>query len=321
MRRGIVGALVGSFALAVGLGEPATSSGAGAPVAGVVAWNGVADTETRYAALDAGEGTMLVRISRDSGDIVRHRYVDEQFAIPAVADDGSGGGLSADGDTLVLTQPGLRLRRSTTRLAVLDAQRLAIVDRIKFDGAVSFDAISPDGARLYVINYLSRRDPTKYEVRAYNLDRGRLLAEPIVDPEEAGDQMYGWAVTRANSPDGRWAYTLYQGREEDFIHALDTERGRAVCIDLDELEAKVWRLDMSSSPDGRTLELTQDGKREAVVDTETFEVSYPGDAAASAAPAPGNDDGRGWILGAVVGGIAVLLTGLLVRRRRAAAAT
>jgi hypothetical protein len=187
---------------------------------------------------------------------------------------------------------------------------------------MSFDAISPDGARLYLINYLSPRDPTKYEVRAYDLERGRLLANPIIDPEESGDQMYGWALTRATSPGGRWAYTLYQGRDEDFIHALDTERGTAVCIDLDELEAKVWRLDMSSSPDGRTLELTRDGQREAVVDTETFEVSYPDDATAAAeAPAQGDNDGGGWILAAVVGGIAVLLAGLLVRRRRAAAAT
>jgi hypothetical protein len=78
---------------------------------------------------------------------------------------------------------------------------------------------------------------------------------------------------------------------------------------------------MNSAAHGQTLELTQDGQREAVVDTQTFEVSYPGDAAATEVPAQGNDDGEAWILGAVVGGIAVLLTGLLVRRRRAAAAT
>jgi hypothetical protein len=321
MRRGIVGALAGSCVLVVCLIAPSATLGAGAPVAGVVAWNGVANADSRYETLEAGKGTVLVRISRDSGEIVRDRYVDERLAIPAVASDGSGGGLSADGETLVLTQPNLRLRRPTTRLAIFDTQNLAPLDRIKLDGAVSFDAISPDGERLYFINYLSRRDPTEYEVRTYDVDSSRLLRQPIVDPEESGDQMYGWAVTRATSPDGRWAYTLYQGRDEDFIHALDTERGRAVCIDLDELEGKVWRLDMNSAAHGQTLELTQDGQREAVVDTQTFEVSYPGDAAATEAPAQGNDDGEAWILGAVVGGIAVLLTGLLVRRRRAAAAT
>ena len=38
------------------------------------------------------------------------------------------------------------------------------------------------------------------------------------------------------SPDGRWAYTLYDGNgKTPFIHALDTSRSTARCIDLDAL--------------------------------------------------------------------------------------
>ena len=91
---------------------------------------------------------------------------------------------------------------------------------------------------MYLIHYPQPRDPTAYEVRAYDLRRGGLLHDPIVDPDEPGEEMAGWPQTRSLSPDGRWAYTLYLPAQRDhlpFIHALDTERGTAVCIDLDAL--------------------------------------------------------------------------------------
>jgi len=43
----------------------------------------------------------------------------------------------------------------------------------------------------------------------------------------------GWAVDRATSADGRWAYTLYANPGGyPFIHALDTVRGVAHCVGL-----------------------------------------------------------------------------------------
>ena len=51
--------------------------------------------------------------------------------------------------------------------------------------------------------------------------------------------MRGQPLTRATSPDGRWAYTLYDGAgKEPFIHALDTSTRSARCIDLDA--ASTW---------------------------------------------------------------------------------
>jgi hypothetical protein len=45
--------------------------------------------------------------------------------------------------------------------------------------------------------------------------------------------MAGYAVTPTTSADGRWVYTLYQKPSgEPFVHALDTVRGVAYCIDL-----------------------------------------------------------------------------------------
>ncbi len=151
------------------------------------------------------------------------RSLDGRFTIPAVAYDGSPGGLSADGRTLVLINPRTGFPRRITTLAVLDTQRLRARDVIRLTGDFSFDAISPDGRLLYLVQYLSQRDPTRYLVRLYDLEAGRLLPEPIIDPREVGDVMRGTPITRAASPDGRWAYTLYDGAgEHPFIHALDT---------------------------------------------------------------------------------------------------
>lgn len=48
--------------------------------------------------------------------------------------------------------------------------------------------------------------------------------------------MQGVPLTRAMSADGRFAYTLYERpTAPPFIHALDTARGTAACIDLPSL--------------------------------------------------------------------------------------
>ncbi len=92
--------------------------------------------------------------------------------IPAVALDGSPGGLSADGTTLVLIQPRKRFPQRETHLAILDAQSLVLRERLTLRGDFSFDAISPDGSHIYLIQYLSPRDPTEYAVRAYDAVAG-----------------------------------------------------------------------------------------------------------------------------------------------------
>ena len=62
--------------------------------------------------------------------------------------------------------------------------------------------------------------------------------------------MTGVPVTRLPSPDGRWDYTLYQSAEHPFVHALDTQRRTAVCIDLDDLD-EVWNATLAcAAPPG-----------------------------------------------------------------------
>lgn len=322
MRRGMVGVVVGILAAVVAGTAPEEARSAGGPAASVIPPNGVEslDGADRYVTLSADRGTVVARISERSGEVARYRYLSEPLNVPGVAFDGSATGLSADKRTLVLAQPFV-LGQSSTELAVLDAQRLRVRDRITLRGSFSVDAISPDGRTLYLTEYVSRRDPTRYSVRAYDLDRGRLLPRPIVDPDESGQEMYGIPMTRETSPDGRWAYTLYNGSKENFVHALDTSRGTATCIDLEAIPSReIRRLDLDASPDGDIVALTLDGEPRATIDTKTFDVTY---AKASGGSADQSDeDGSGgaglaWVL-IGSGAFALSATLILVRRRAAA---
>ncbi len=197
--------------------------------------------------------TIVARIVRRGGRVDRWWHLPGIYSVPAVAYDLSGGGLSADGRTLVLSGFTREYPPRTARFALLDTDLYLRHPRrpgqhrprhgisyVNLDGHYAFDAISPDGSTIYLIHYLSETtglpDLPHYEVRAYAVKSGRLLPEPIVDPEEAEERMEGLPLSRAMSPDGRWAYTLYDGNgKELFIHALDTIAGRAVCVDLPQL--------------------------------------------------------------------------------------
>jgi hypothetical protein len=219
--------------------------------------------------------------------------------IPAVAADGSPSGLSADQRTLVLIRPRTRLGQKRTRLLLLDPERrFALKRQIILRGDFSFDAISPDGSKLYVIQYnaLTRQnfDPTDYSVRVVDAATGKLDGGPIVDPREPGEKMGGLPVTRTMSRDNRWAYTLYSGAEHPFVHALDTVGRTARCVDLDALSGRqdLFELRFRLGHGGRDLQIVKNGKAELVVDTRSFVVSRP-QAAARARPQHASGDGNG----------------------------
>jgi hypothetical protein len=312
--------------LALGLIAPGTvasaASGDGLPLpSGDAGLGGVADptSGSRYVTLNAGRRTVLARVLRNGGSVFTYRFLRGSYTIPAVAIDGSASGLSRDGKTLVLIRPRNGFPQSRTKLIVLDPRRLSIHRRLTLRGDFSFDAISPDGRLMYLIEYLSPRNLTRYAVRAFDLRTGRLLAGQIVDPREPDERMGGFPITRAVSPDGRWAYTLYDGAgKAPFVHALDTVDRTAACIDLDALAGNrrlnAFRLGLSS--DGGRLFVNDRGRALAAVDTKTFRVSEP---------ATRGDGGGARVLTlAFAGAAAVLLAAgvvsLGVRRRRRLAA-
>jgi hypothetical protein len=214
---------------------------------------------------------------------------------PTVAADGTPTGVSGNGSTLVLADPAYP--RRVSHLTVLSSHDLRRAGAITLRGDFTLDAISPKGDRIYLIQTLG---PTHYAVRAYDVAQRRLLPKPIVDPAEADEPMNGLPFARVMSPDDRWAYTLYVRPEgEPFVHALDTQDGRAKCVDLDG----VGQVDELTLGPGGDLRVQSGARTIRVVDRRTFAVRRP-QFAAPAARAPADEGGSGWL--APVAGAALL---------------
>ena len=271
----------------------------------------------RYLAVPARGDTVVATQHVGSGQIFTSHVLRGRFGVPAVAYDGTPSGVSADRRTLVLIRPRRGFPRARTTFAVMDTKAgpLRLRRLIHLHGDFSFDALSPDGDSMFLIHYISRRDPSRYRVRVYDLRTDRLLPKPIVDPNEDPDEMNGYPATRETSADGRWEYTLYQGNEHPFVHALDTRERRAVCIDLDDVhESDLYRLDMELSPSGEQLTVSGRHGPQALVDTRSFEVT-PAPSAAGAADAESSDGGPPWALLGAGAGLLLLAGGAVANRR------
>jgi hypothetical protein len=265
------GAVVAAVA-AAGFAAAAVGA-AGGPSPGVqVGWDGLTapNGKVRYVALVAGRVTVLAKVRVRGGRVVQYGYVKGYYGIPQVAFDGSTDGLTRDGRTLVLALASNTQTvgpRAVSRFALVGTRRLRLRGMVTLRGAFSFDALSPDGKTMYLIEYFSQY--TRYRVRAYDLAAGRLLTRVIFDFRLGKRSMRGQPLTRARAPGGAWVYTLYtrQGATP-FVHALDAVRRRAVCIDLPwkGSQQKLWRLRMTVSPDGKRI-LLRGGGIEKVIET------------------------------------------------------
>jgi hypothetical protein len=224
------------------------------------------DGDISYYALPRGDDTEVLRTGGEPDKVGRtltRRTLDGTLAIPGVAWDGTTSGLSSLGGRLVLIEPRQTFPRRSTRLVVLDATSLGTIAEIDLDGDFSFDAVSPDGGLIYLINYFDPKDPSVYEVRAWDVEAEQLLPEPIIDERIAPRVMRGYPMTRATSPDGNWEYTLYDGLGKPFVHALNTADSTALCVDLPMLENRgVNGYGLVPSEDGSSVAVTNRGGAE-----------------------------------------------------------
>lgn len=260
----------------------------------------------RYVTVTVGKQTVVEATRRDGGQIVQMQTWPGTWTIPAVAYDGSASGLSADRRTLVLIEPRTSFPRAQTRLLVLDAHKLGDAQVVVLDGDYSFDAVSPNGARLFLIHYLSKIDPTRYEVRAYDVPARRLVAKPIVDPRDATEKMRGNPVSRVMSPDGRMAYTLYDGNGHPFVHALDTTASTARCIDIDGIPATTNLFLARLGLVHHVLTVRVGATTFASLDTRTWQRPVTGSTF------------RWWALAAVLAAVSALGAAIVAVRRAAA---
>jgi DNA-binding beta-propeller fold protein YncE len=268
--------LLAALALAV------TAGGAGAngsPYSPGLVYGGdgvlAREAGVRYVTLGTATSTLVTVIRGEGGRVERWRLLRGFYGIPLVAYDGTAGGLSGDGKRLVVGSYGpLPGNRGTTRFAVLDTKSLKLRRSIVLDGSWSFDAISPDGSTLYLTQHVTAGTNPVYRVRPFDVRTG-LLRGAIVDRLEGEAEMGGEPVTRASSADGRWAYTLYaRMKHEPFIHALDTEKREAFCIDLplDMTRDEQWALRLRLLERSGSLWVRHQQATVARIDTSTFDL-------------------------------------------------
>jgi hypothetical protein len=153
-----------------------------------------------------------------------------------------------------------------SRFAVVTTATLAVRKVVELPGYYAYDAISPNGSIVYLIEY--EPSGAAYRVRALDVAAGRLFAGIVVDKREAGQPMEGYPVTRATTGDGAWAFTLYgREREPAFVHALGTNDRVAVCIDLPWTISRPALMHVRMAMSGADLVLRDGTGRIAVVDT------------------------------------------------------
>jgi hypothetical protein len=294
---------------------PAAAAGGPMPFAlqggtGVVSPDGV----TRFVAVgtNAGWDTAIERVDTNGGMVEGVSDLTGDWGVPVVASyGGEGGGLSQDGASLVLADANVNQTypKMSSQFIVVDTTSLQPGRTIELKGDFSFDALSPDATRLYLVQHVDANDLSRYVVRAYDLRIGRLLPGRIADREQKSWVMQGSAVARATSAGGRWVYTLYQNPGGfPFVHALDTVRGVAHCIGLPWRgnQDGFYNMRLTLKNSDRTLAVHWlSGRRWLTVDTRSWRIS---------------NDTRGfpwsWPIAGVAGALAAAALVLLRRLRR-----
>jgi len=206
------------------------------------------DHSRMFVALKGASGTKIQAVRLNGGAVVASTSLDGDWGIPMLTYSGVAGGLFHDGSAFVLQSVGID---TTTKFAILDSRDLSVRDTISLDGYYGFDALSPDGSMLYLIQHTSTSDYQHYVVRAYDMRSGSLVEGRIADKAQKSWVMQGQAVARVTSPTGRWVYTLYSNPGGyPFIHALDTVNGVAHCVGLP------WKETNQNPVNNFTLKLT-----------------------------------------------------------------
>jgi hypothetical protein len=253
----------------------APSASASGPIYALQGGGGVVLGSTRYVPVGDynGNSTDLLAISTKDGTIHGQTSLVGEWGLPATPAGAEG--LSRNGHTLVLsgTQAGFS---SPSLFLVVNPKTMRIARPITLPGYFAYDAVSPDGSRLYLVQFTqgANNDLEHYVVRAYDLRTHRLLPGRIADRTQKSWVMQGYPVTRTASADGRWVYTLYTNPGGyPFIHALDTVRGVAHCVGLPlRNQTPIYNLVLALH--GRTLSVHwRSGRPYLNVETKTWRVS------------------------------------------------
>jgi hypothetical protein len=208
-----------------------------------------------------GGGTIVQNrvFGEDGGPKLR---LDGRWQLPVVGLDPLPAGRSLNDSTVVLVQDqDAGAPAGTTRFAVIRSApdgSLELIRTIDLRGAFDYDALSPTGSILYVVELLGGGHG-EYQVRSLPTTSGPLDTAVIADKRNLGEAMAGKPVTQIRRADGT-VLTLYLGAEHPFVHALNSVDRWAVCIDLpangadDADAAQDWGL--TERADGKAIYAT-----------------------------------------------------------------
>src|SRR4051812_19309080 len=125
------------------------------------------DGSIQYAAGKSGGGTLIVANRTEGGTTVMSTTIPGAFGIPVLTQSGLAGGLFHDGSAFVLQQAGFD--NASSHFAIVGTNDLKLRQTITLKGTFGFDALSPNGSMLYLIQHRTANDWNHYVVRAYNL--------------------------------------------------------------------------------------------------------------------------------------------------------
>jgi hypothetical protein len=287
---------------------PAASAAGGPPQYALQGGTGVPSPsgKVHFVAVPGfAEETTLIESIGSDGSVQNWPSFKGSWGIPIITYRDPAG-LSHDGHTLVVQT---LISQSPSSFLVLDTRTMRVRHQFTLKGNYSFDALSPDASRLYLIQRVDANNYSRYIVRAYDLNTNTLLPGRIADRTQKSWVMQGDAATRTTSPGGRWVYTLYTNNGgTPFIHALDTVKGVAHCIGIPWASADQSGLyNVVLTLHGKQLAVHwRSGRRWLNVDASTWRISL------AAAPGfPWRWIGLGAGLLAAAGALL-----LLARRRR-----
>jgi len=201
-------------------------------------------------------GGSLVDTDPQTGTTLNTMQLTGVFQLPPATITGVPGGTSPDGRWLVVEsyEGSPNSVPTATHMLLINTATSKVTDRVNLVGYFHFDAVSNDGLRLYLIQYLNGKE---YYVRLYNINGNTLDDNIVVDKSDGNQAMTGLRLSGVPSPDGHMLFSMYV-RENDnpFIHALSLDGPFAFCLDLPGGGYSDGKADMQWS-----LAMNRDGSR------------------------------------------------------------
>src|SRR2546430_5896967 len=164
--------------------------------------------------------TSLVDTDPQTGATLSTLALGHAYRLPDATFTGVPGGLSPNGQWLVIESYDVTGEDlpSASHFLLIETPGLKVKSRIDLAGFFNFDAVSNDGRRLYLIQFVSGK---AYYVRWYDLAIGRLDPNVVFDKNDGANAMSGLRLSGdASANVGRRDSMYLRDHARPFIHAL-----------------------------------------------------------------------------------------------------